>query len=171
MSRYQAPRIKGSPYITPEGATQLRHELHQLWKIERPQVTAVVHAAALNGDRSENGDYIYGKKRLREIDKRIRLLTKKLDIAVVIDPEQRDGTDQVVFGATVSFQRADSYKNTISIVGVDEADAKKGLVSWISPLATCLLKARPGDTVYLDTPSGKEKLKLVTVEYKRIDID
>ena len=171
MGRYRPPREQGSPYITPEGEAALRAELHALWKIERPEVTKTVSAAAANGDRSENGDYIYGKKRLREIDKRIRLLTKKLDSAVVIDPEQRDGTDQVFFGATVSFQRADSCKNTISIVGVDEADAKKGLVSWISPLATCLLKARSGDTVYLDTPSGREKLKLITVEYKRIDID
>ena len=158
-------------YITPSGMKRLKDEALHLIDLERPELVKVIHWAASNGDRSENGDYIYGKKKLREIDKRIRLLTKKLDSAVVIDPEQRDDTDQVFFGATVSFQRADSYKNTISIVGVDEADAKKGLVSWISPLASCLLKARSGDTVYLDTPSGREKLKLIAVEYKRIDIN
>ena len=169
-------------YITPSGMKRLKDEALNLLDVERPELVKVIHWAASNGDRSENGDYIYGKKRLREIDKRIRLLTKKLDSAVVIDPEQRDDTDQVFFGATVSFQRADSSKSTISIVGVsskstisivgvDEADAKKGLVSWISPLATCLLKARSGDTVYLDTPSGREKLTLIAVEYKRININ
>ena len=112
-------------YITPSGMKRLKNEALHLLDVERPELVKVIHWAASNGDRSENGDYIYGKKRLREIDKRIRLLTKKLDSAVVIDPEHRDGTDQVFFGATVSFQRADSCKDTISIVGVDEADAKK----------------------------------------------
>ena len=157
-------------YITPSGMERLKDEALHLIDVERPELVKVVHWAASNGDRSENGDYIYGKKRLREIDKRIRLLTKKLDNAIVIDPEKREKTDQVFFGATVSFQRGDLSNDTISIVGVDEADAKKGLISWISPLATSLLKARAGDTVYLDTPSGQETLKLITVQYKHIII-
>jgi transcription elongation factor GreB len=149
---------------------RLKDEALHLIDVERPELVKVIHWAASNGDRSENGDYIYGKKRLREIDKRIRLLTKKLDNAIVIDPEKREKTDQVFFGATVSFQKGDLSNDTISIVGVDEADAKKGLISWISPLATSLLKARAGDTVYLDTPSGQETLKLITVQYKHIII-
>jgi transcription elongation factor GreB len=157
-------------YITPSGMERLKDEALHLIDVERPELVKVIHWAASNGDRSENGDYIYGKKRLREIDKRIRLLTKKLDNAIVIDPEKREKTDQVFFGATVSFQRSDLSNDTISIVGVDEADAKKGLISWISPLATSLLKARAGDTVYLDTPSGQETLKLITVQYKHIII-
>ena len=157
-------------YITPSGMERLKDEALHLIDVERPELVKVIHWAASNGDRSENGDYIYGKKRLREIDKRIRLLTKKLDNAIVIDPEKREKTDQVFFGATVSFQRGDLSNDTISIVGVDEADAKKGLISWISPLATSLLKARTGDTVYLDTPSGQETLKLITVQYKHIII-
>lgn len=158
-------------YITPSGMQRLKDEALHLIDVERPELVKVIHWAASNGDRSENGDYIYGKKRLREIDKRIRLLTKKLDSAVVIDPEKREETDQVFFGATVSFQRSDSSNDTIAIVGVDEADAKKGLVSWISPLATSLLKARAGDTVSLKTPSGREELELTAVRYIRIDID
>ena len=157
-------------YITPSGMERLKDEALHLIDVERPELVKVIHWAASNGDRSENGDYIYGKKRLREIDKRIRLLTKKLDNAIVIDPGKREKTDQVFFGATVSFQRGDLSNDTISIVGVDEADAKKGLISWISPLATSLLKARAGDTVYLDTPSGQETLKLITVQYKHIII-
>jgi transcription elongation factor GreB len=157
-------------YITPSGMERLKDEALHLIDVERPELVKVIHWAASNGDRSENGDYIYGKKRLREIDKRIRLLTKKLDNSIVIDPEKREKTDQVFFGATVSFQRGDLSNDTISIVGVDEADAKKGLISWISPLATSLLKARAGDTVYLDTPSGQETLKLITVQYKHIII-
>ena len=157
-------------YITPSGMERLKDEALHLIDVERPELVKVIHWAASNGDRSENGDYIYGKKRLREIDKRIRLLTKKLDNAIVIDPEKREKTDQVFFGATVSFQRGDLSNDTISIVGVDEADAKKGLISWISPLATSLLKARAGDTVYLYTPSGQETLKLITVQYKHIII-
>ena len=157
-------------YITPSGMKRLKNEALHLLDVERPELVKVIHWAASNGDRSENGDYIYGKRRLREIDKRIRLLTKKLDNAIVIDPEKREKTDQVFFGATVSFQRGDLSNDTISIVGVDDADAKKGLISWISPLATSLLKARAGDTVYLDTPSGQETLKLITVQYKHIII-
>ena len=158
-------------YITPGGIKRLKNEALYLIDTERPAIVKVVHWAASNGDRSENGDYIYGKKKLREIDKRIRLLTKKLDSAVVIDPAEREQTDQVFFGATVSFQRSQKDLETVSIVGVDEADAKKNLISWISPLAKALLKSRPGDRVYLETPGGNEALDVIDVLYQHIPID
>ena len=158
-------------YITPGGIKRLKNEALYLIDTERPAIVKVVHWAASNGDRSENGDYIYGKKKLREIDKRIRLLTKKLDSAVVIDPAEREKTDQVFFGATVSFQKSQKDLETVSIVGVDEADAKKNLISWISPLAKALLKSRPGDRVYLETPGGNEALDVIDVLYQHIPID
>jgi transcription elongation factor GreB len=158
-------------YITPGGIKRLKNEALYLIDTERPAIVKVVHWAASNGDRSENGDYIYGKKKLREIDKRIRLLTKKLDSAVVIDPGEREQTDQVFFGATVSFQKSQKDLETVSIVGVDEADAKKNLISWISPLAKALLKSRPGDRVYLETPGGNEALDVIDVLYQHIPID
>ena len=158
-------------YITPGGIKRLKNEALYLIDTERPAIVKVVHWAASNGDRSENGDYIYGKKKLREIDKRIRLLTKKLDSAVVIDPAAREQTDQVFFGATVSFQKSQKDLETVSIVGVDEADAKKNLISWISPLAKALLKSRPGDRVYLETPGGNEALDVIDVLYQHIPID
>ena len=158
-------------YITPGGIKRLKNEALYLIDTERPAIVKVVHWAASNGDRSENGDYIYGKKKLREIDKRIRLLTKKLDSAVVIDPAEREQTDQVFFGATVSFQKSQKDLETVSIVGVDEADAKKNLISWISPLAKALLKSRPGDRVYLETPGGNEALDVIDVLYQYISID
>ena len=158
-------------YITPGGIKRLKNEALYLIDTERPAIVKVVHWAASNGDRSENGDYIYGKKKLREIDNRIRLLTKKLDSAVVIDPAEREQTDQVFFGATVSFQKSQKDLETVSIVGVDEADAKKNLISWISPLAKALLKSRPGDRVYLETPGGNEALDVIDVLYQHIPID
>ena len=158
-------------YITPGGIKRLKNEALYLIDTERHAIVKVVHWAASNGDRSENGDYIYGKKKLREIDKRIRLLTKKLDSAVVIDPAEREQTDQVFFGATVSFQKSQKDLETVSIVGVDEADAKKNLISWISPLAKALLKSRPGDRVYLETPGGNEALDVIDVLYQHIPID
>ena len=158
-------------YITPGGIKRLKNEALYLIDTERPAIVKVVLWAASNGDRSENGDYIYGKKKLREIDKRIRLLTKKLDSAVVIDPAEREQTDQVFFGATVSFQKSQKDLETVSIVGVDEADAKKNLISWISPLAKALLKSRPGDRVYLETPGGNEALDVIDVLYQHIPID
>ena len=158
-------------YITPGGIKRLKNEALYLIDTERPAIVKVVHWAASNGDRSENGDYIYGKKKLREIDKRIRLLTKKLDSAVVIDPAEREQTDQVFFGATVSFQKSQKDLETVSIVGVDEADAKKNLISWISPPAKALLKSRPGDRVYLETPGGNEALDVIDVLYQHIPID
>ena len=158
-------------YITPGGIKRLKNEALYLIDTERPAIVKVVHWAASNGDRSENGDYIYGKKKLREIDKRIRLLTKKLDSSLVIDPAEREQTDQVFFGATVSFQKSQKDLETVSIVGVDEADAKKNLISWISPLAKALLKSRPGDRVYLETPGGNEALDVIDVLYQHIPID
>jgi transcription elongation factor GreB len=151
-------------YITPAGYHRLRDELAHLVKTERPEVVRVVSWAASNGDRSENGDYIYGKKRLREIDRRIRFLTKRLDIAEVVDPATRPATDQIFFGATVRYEAA-GQEHQIMIVGIDEVDAARGRVSWISPIARALLKAREGDVVQLKTPAGLETLEILAVSY------
>ena len=151
-------------YITPAGYQRLRDELTHLVKVERPEVVRVVSWAASNGDRSENGDYIYGKKRLREIDRRIRFLTKRLDIAEVVDPAARPPTDQVFFGATGVYRKA-GEDTKITIVGIDEVDPANGRVSWISPIARALLKAREGDVVQLRTPVGVETLELLAVSY------
>ena len=153
MSRYQAPRIKGSPYITPEGATQLRHELHQLWKIDRPQVTAVVHAAALNGDRSENGDYLYGKKRLREIDSRVRFLQKRLGELTVVDTTPTD-MHKVYFGGWVRLEDDEGVSHEYRLVGPDEFDLRSGLLSCDSPLGKALLGNAPGDTVAVNNTAA-----------------
>jgi transcription elongation factor GreB len=151
-------------YITPGGYHRLRDELAHLVKVERPEVVRVVSWAASNGDRSENGDYIYGKKRLREIDRRIRFLTRRLDNAEVVDPSVREATDQVFFGATVTY-RSSGQENEITIVGIDEVDPANGRVSWISPIARALLKAREGDVVQLRTPAGLESLEILAVSY------
>jgi transcription elongation factor GreB len=154
-------------YLTPEGYKRLRAELMSLLDVERPKVVEVVSWAAKNGDRSENGDYLYGKKRLREIDRRIRFLTKRLDIAEVADPSAHFGNDQIFFGATVTYANEDGDERTITIKGIDEADNLKGEVSWISPIARALLKARVGDEVSLVTPGGLEKLEVVEVAYPK----
>lgn len=156
-------------YITPQGMKRLKEEALNLIDHERPELVKVIQWAASNGDRSENGDYIYGKKRLREIDKRIRFLTKKLDAAVVIDPSTREQTDQIFFGATVTVERESGATQTVSIVGIDEADAKQGLISWVSPLAKSLFKARVGDSVTLRSPKGDEELYVASVEYREIN--
>ncbi len=156
-------------YITPSGYQRLKNELDQLWKVERPALVKTITWAASNGDRSENGDYIYGKKRLREIDRRIRFLSKRLDNAEVIDPLQRTKCDQVFFGATVTVCGEDGDGRTYSIVGVDEADPGRGLVSWVSPLARALLKAREGDVVILRIPGGDERLEVAEVVYRTIN--
>lgn len=156
----------GKNYITPQGYARLRTELLQLIDDERPKVVEVVHWAASNGDRSENGDYLYGKKRLREIDRRIRFLTKRLEIAEVTDPSLHHGHDQVFFGATVTYAEEDTgTERTITIMGIDEADSAKGQVSWISPIARALLKAREGDVVKLVTPAGPKDVEVLKVEY------
>ena len=155
----------GKNYVTPAGYARLREELMGLLDVERPKVVEVVSWAAKNGDRSENGDYLYGKKRLREIDRRIRFLTKRLDIAEVVDPSVHHGRDQVFFGATVTYANGDGDERTITIKGIDEADSSKGEVSWIAPISRALLKARVGDEVSLVTPVGVERIEVVEVEY------
>ncbi len=154
-------------YMTPEGYARLREELMTLLDVERPKVVEVVSWAAKNGDRSENGDYLYGKKRLREIDRRIRFLTRRLDIAEVADPSAHHGNDQIFFGATVTYANAQGEERTITIKGIDEADSLKAEVSWIAPIARALLKARVGDEVSLVTPGGVEKLEVVEVQYPK----
>ncbi len=154
-------------YITPLGYSRLKQELVHLLNAERPEVVRTVSWAASNGDRSENGDYIYGKKRLREIDRRIRFLTKRLDVAEVVDPAARESTDQIFFGATVRYALENGSENSVTIVGVDEVDPAQGYVSWISPIAGALLKAYAGDTVTLRTPAGTETLEILDVSYAR----
>jgi transcription elongation factor GreB len=155
-------------YLTPHGWRRMRDELTWLVKTERPQVTSVVSWAAKNGDRSENADYQYGKKRLREIDRRIRHLTKRLEAAEVVDPSSREETDQVFFGATVTYATARGEEQTVRIVGIDETDPAHHYVSWISPVARALIKARLGDTVNLRTPGGDEELEILDVRYEEI---
>ncbi len=154
-------------YITPQGYARLRQELMTLLDVERPKVVEVVHWAASNGDRSENGDYLYGKKRLREIDRRIRFLTKRLDIAEVADPSAHHGSDQIFFGATVTYANARGEERTITIKGIDESDALQGEVSWVAPIARALLKAREGDEVQLATPGGVERIEVLEVRYPK----
>lgn len=155
----------GRNYITPQGYARLKTELLDLIDNERPKVVDAVHWAALNGDRSENGDYIYGKKRLREIDRRIRFLTRRLEIAEVTDPSLHHGKDQVFFGATVTYAEESGAERTITILGIDEADSARGQVSWISPIARALLKAHEGDVVKLVTPAGVQEVEVLKVEY------
>jgi len=152
-------------YITPLGYATLRAELFELIDNERPRIVEIVHWAASNGDRSENGDYHYGKKRLREIDRRIRFLTKRLEIAEVTDPSNHHGKDQVFFGATVTFVDEADVERTVTILGIDEADSLKAEVTWVSPIARALLKAREGDVVKLVTPVGVQEVEVVEVRY------
>lgn len=152
-------------YMTPAGYARLRAEFMELLDVERPKIVEIVSWAAKNGDRSENGDYLYGKKRLREIDRRLRFLTKRLDIAEVADPSAHHGSDQIFFGATVSYANAKGEERTITIKGIDESDSLAGEVSWISPIARALLKAREGDEVQLMTPGGVERLEVLEVSY------
>jgi transcription elongation factor GreB len=152
-------------YMTPRGFARLRDELLHLRRVERPKVVETVAWAAGNGDRSENGDYIYGKKRLREIDRRIRFLTKRLEIAEVVDPSQQKNRDRVFFGATVTYADGAGREKTIRILGVDEADIDRNEVSWISPIARALLKAEVGDEVEMRTPNGVESIEVVAISY------
>jgi transcription elongation factor GreB len=155
-------------YLTPAGWRRMRDELTWLVKTERPNVTSVVSWAAKLGDRSENADYQYGKKRLREIDRRIRYLTKRLEAAEVVDPSTREDTDQVFFGATVTYATPEGGEQTVRIVGIDEMDPSKHYVSWVSPVARALIKAREGDTVNLHTPAGQQELEILEVRYEEI---
>ena len=156
-------------YITPGGHARLKDELDHLLRVERPHVVEVVAWAASNGDRSENGDYLYGKKRLREIDRRIRFLTKRLDIAEIVDPCAREATDQVFFGATVVVADEAGDEQRYQIVGVDETDFAHGRISWVSPLARALIKSREGDRVRFMSPAGWREIEVVEVSYQRID--
>ena len=152
-------------YMTPAGYARLRSELFALMDDERPKVVEIVHWAASNGDRSENGDYLYGKKRLREIDRRIRFLTKRLEMAEVVNPSVHHGRDQVFFGATVTYAEASGQERTVTIMGIDEADSLQGQVSWVSPIARALLKSREGDQLKLPTPAGVLEIEVLQVSY------
>jgi len=169
-----APESSAAPiagrrnYITPGGYARLKAELKELVEVERPEVVRTVSWAASNGDRSENGDYIYGKKRLREIDRRVRFLIKRLEGSAVVDNAGRD-SDQVFFGATVVVRSEVSGERTLTIVGADEVDTARGRISWVAPIARALLKARAGDEVTLRTPAGRERLEILDVQYHPID--
>jgi transcription elongation factor GreB len=152
-------------YMSPAGYARLRAELFSLIDDERPKVVEIVHWAASNGDRSENGDYLYGKNRLREIDRRIRFLTKRLEIAEVVDPTVHHGSDQVYFGATVSYVEDSGTERTVTILGIDEADSLQGQVTWVSPIARTLLKSREGDELKLVTPAGVLNIEVLRVSY------
>ncbi len=151
-------------YVTPFGFNEMQNELRQLLGVERPKIVEIVQWAAGNGDRSENGDYIYGKKRLREIDRRARYLSKRLESAEIIDPERQKGLSQVFFGATVTYLQ-ENQEITVKLVGIDEADFDQGKISWVSPIAKALMKARVGDKITVKTPAGNETLKILAISY------
>ena len=165
---FDAPKLPAGTknYITPRGYARLRAEFDELFRVERPKLVETITWAASNGDRSENGDYIYGKRRLRQIDSRIRFLSKRLEAAEVVDPARQENAEQIFFGATVTYAPAGGNDNTIQIVGVDEADPLNGKISWISPVARALLKAREGDLVQVMTPAGKEQLEVIAIAYR-----
>lgn len=165
MGRYRPPRQRGSAYITPEGEVQLRAELHQLWKIERPQVTASVHEAAKNGDRSENGDYIYGKRRLREIDSRVRFLNKRLEELQIVTERPGDRS-KVYFGAWVTLEDDDGEEQRYRIVGPDEFDLRESKLSMDSPMARSLLGKRLDDEVKVHSPGGEKVVYITAIEYE-----
>jgi transcription elongation factor GreB len=156
----------GKNYVTPLGFQRLQDEFRTLIRVERPKVVDVVAWAAGNGDRSENGDYIYGKRRLREIDRRIRFLSKRLETAIVVDPKSQSKRDQVFFGATVTYANARGLVNIVTIVGIDEADLDDGKISWVSPLARAMTKARKGDVVELRNPTGLELIEVLEIQYR-----
>ena len=152
-------------YITPAGLARLQEELRHLWNDERPKLVETVAWAAGNGDRSENGDYIYGKKRLREIDRRVRFLRKRIELAEVVDPRRQTNHEQVFFGATVIYLDGQERERSVRIVGVDEVRSEAGEISWISPVARALLRAREGDAVEVRTPQGRETLEVLEISY------
>ena len=157
-------------YMTPAGHLRMKAELLRLLDHDRPEVVKIVSWAASNGDRSENGDYLYGKKRLREIDRRIRFLSKRLDIAEVVDPLAREPSDQIFFGASIQYSKNGEIQPEISIVGIDETDPLRGLISWISPMAKALIKARGGDVIALKTPAGVDQIEIIAVQYRAIEL-
>src|SRR4051812_33666966 len=152
-------------YITPAGYAALRAEFDELFRVERPKLVETIAWAASNGDRSENGDYIYGKRRLRQIDSRIRFLSRRIEAAEVVDPARQENGEQVFFGATVTYANSRGEEATVQIVGVDEAEPSEGRISWVSPVARALLKAREGDVVNLTTPAGREALEVLEIQY------
>ncbi len=161
------PLPKGLPnYITPAGLQRLRDELKELRGVERPKIVEVVSWAAGNGDRSENGDYIYGKKRLREIDRRIRFLLKRIESAKVVEPHRQTNRDQVFFGATVTYVDSAEQEHRVRIVGIDEARQENGEISWISPVARALLRGREGDLVKVQTPNGSDELEILEIAWE-----
>jgi transcription elongation factor GreB len=162
------PSAKGINYITPWGYARLKKELDNLASVERPEVVKAVSWAASNGDRSENGDYLYGKKRLREIDRRIRFLIKRMEAAQVVNPLERDNVDQAFFGATVTYSNSSGEATTVAIVGTDEVNSARQHVSWVSPIAQALFKAREGDLVMLRTPAGMEELEVLEISYQSL---
>jgi transcription elongation factor GreB len=164
----EAPAIPAGlkNYMTPEGHRRMQEELRRLIREERPKTVDIVAWAAGNGDRSENGDYLYGKQRLREIDRRIRFLTKRLESAEVVDPSRQTRRDQVFFGASVTYANQAGAEKTVMIVGIDEADLERGQVSWISPIARALMKAYEGDAVEVRTPAGTERIEIVEIRYE-----
>lgn len=165
-----APPAAGDKnYITPNGHARLKRELTHLLNVERPELVKVISWAASNGDRSENGDYIYGKRRLREIDRRIHFLGKRLETAVVVDPAAQGDNDRIFFGATVTWADGAGDEHTVTIVGTDEVDPGRGHVSWISPIARALLGKREADTVILRTPAGEEEIEIISVNYQASD--
>jgi transcription elongation factor GreB len=155
-------------YITPAGYARLKAEFDELYRVERPKLVETIAWAASNGDRSENGDYIYGKRRLRQVDSRIRFLARRMEAAEVVDPAAQSGNEQVFFGATVTYANRAGDEMTVSIVGVDEAEPSRGRISWTSPVARALLKAREGDVVSLMTPAGREELEILEVRYETL---
>jgi transcription elongation factor GreB len=167
MSRYRPPAAKSSPYITAEGAAKLRQELRQLWKVERPQVTQIVHEAAKNGDRSENGDYIYGKRRLGEIDRRVRYLSKRLETATIVDKKPRE-TSRVFFAAFVTLEDQDDPTAPIlqyRLVGADEIDGSQNWISIDSPMARALIGKGIDDEVQVQTPEGDRNFVITAIAY------
>lgn len=155
----------GKNYVTPAGLAALQDEFRKLLYEERPKVVEIVSWAAGNGDRSENGDYLYGKQRLREIDRRVRYLAKRIESAEVVDPERQKNRDQVFFGATVEYARKDNRQQKATIVGIDEADLANGKISWLSPVARALMKAHVGDVIEFRTPSGLETIEVLSIGY------
>jgi len=164
------PQMEKKNYITPKGHQRIKDELLYLLDIARPEIVKIVHWAASNGDRSENGDYIYGKKRLREIDRRIRFLNQRLEFALIVDPSSRETTDEVYFGATVTYCNHAGEETTVSIVGIDEVDLDRGYISWISPIAKALIKKREGDEIRLQTPKGNEMIEILEVKYVALEM-
>jgi len=161
----EPPPAEARNYMTPGGFAVLQDELRRLLRDERPKIVEIVAWAAGNGDRSENGDYLYGKKRLREIDRRVRYLQKRLESAEVIDPRRQQNLDRVFFGAMVTYARKDGREHAVALVGPDEADLSQGKISWLSPVAKALMKSQVGDTVALRTSSGSETLEVLSISY------